>query len=287
MVNVSESTLEFINHQRISEWSNIHPQSRLALSKDEYFEHKWGEVEKLTTKMNVDGIDFKSCGKVLDLGSGLGFLVLKLLELGADAKGIEPFEELVDVSRKLLSDTGHDPNSVSKGVGELMPFNDNSFDLIVSSSVIEHVQDVRMVISECNRVLKDGGILYLVFPNSMRFRESHYKSFFIPFMPKHLASLYFSARGRDGTFIHTLNYLTPRTVIEMLEYAGFKIVVSPIDEKINYVDERINNPKILRKRNTRIKAMVLKYTGLSRVLKTMYRYGLGISDNRIIACKQT
>lgn len=45
-----------------------------------------------------------------------------------------------------------------------MTFDDNSFDIIISNQVIEHVDDDKALIKECLRVLKPGGSLFLNFP---------------------------------------------------------------------------------------------------------------------------
>lgn len=57
--------------------------------------------------------------------------------------------------------------------GESLPFNDERFDAILSFDVFEHVQDVNQVLVECNRVLKRGGRLYVVFPSYLHPAEHH------------------------------------------------------------------------------------------------------------------
>jgi ubiquinone/menaquinone biosynthesis C-methylase UbiE len=49
------------------------------------------------------------------------------------------------------------------GVGERLPFEDGSFDAILSLDVFEHVQDVSGVMAECRRVLAPGGMLLACF----------------------------------------------------------------------------------------------------------------------------
>ncbi len=44
------------------------------------------------------------------------------------------------------------------------PLESRSFDLIYSSSLIEHVSDPAWLLAECRRVLRDDGVLYLSFP---------------------------------------------------------------------------------------------------------------------------
>jgi ubiquinone/menaquinone biosynthesis C-methylase UbiE len=54
-----------------------------------------------------------------------------------------------------------------------IPFNDNSFDLIINNQVLEHVSDIDYALSEMNRVLKSGGYLLSLFPDKHIWREGH------------------------------------------------------------------------------------------------------------------
>jgi len=51
------------------------------------------------------------------------------------------------------------------GYAEHLPYDDNSFDGIVSWDVFEHVRSLRETMFECKRVLKPGGVLFSVFPS--------------------------------------------------------------------------------------------------------------------------
>lgn len=59
------------------------------------------------------------------------------------------------------------------GVGEKLPYKDNTFDAILSLDVFEHVQSLRKTIIECKRVLKHRGMLFSVFPSYYTPPESH------------------------------------------------------------------------------------------------------------------
>lgn len=56
------------------------------------------------------------------------------------------------------------PNVDILCVNQELPFNDNSFDLILSIDVLEHVTDPFLSSSEISRVLKPGGILFIDLP---------------------------------------------------------------------------------------------------------------------------
>lgn len=59
------------------------------------------------------------------------------------------------------------------GFGENLPYPDNSFDFIVSYDVFEHVKDLEIVMNECSRVLRPGGIVFAVFPPFFQPLEAH------------------------------------------------------------------------------------------------------------------
>lgn len=59
------------------------------------------------------------------------------------------------------------------GRGERLPFEDETFDAILSFDVFEHVQDPARVLAECRRVLKTGGRAFLVFPSFFHPIEHH------------------------------------------------------------------------------------------------------------------
>lgn len=78
------------------------------------------------------------------------------------------------------------------GVGEILPFNDNSFDGIISNAVLEHVKNPMKCAAEMARVLKPGGKLWVssAFMSPLHGYPSHYfnmtaeglKTIFEPFL---------------------------------------------------------------------------------------------------------
>lgn len=59
------------------------------------------------------------------------------------------------------------------GLGEALPFRDNSFDVIVTWDVIEHVRDPMRVMQEIARCLKAGGVSLGIFPPYYNPTEHH------------------------------------------------------------------------------------------------------------------
>jgi SAM-dependent methyltransferase len=102
--------------------------------------------------------------RVLDFGSGYGGRTVRYAELGAASLiGIEIVPEMVEEGREFAKAKGCRIEFV-QAAGESLPFADESFDLICSFEVFEHVEFVELCLQECWRVLAPGGSLYAVFP---------------------------------------------------------------------------------------------------------------------------
>lgn len=68
--------------------------------------------------------------------------------------GVDPSIEFIKKAKK------NNPSGIFiEGVGENIPFDDNSFDIVVSKWAIQTSHDVPKILSEFSRVLKKGGML--------------------------------------------------------------------------------------------------------------------------------
>lgn len=90
----------------------------------------------------------------------------------------------VDVSRDAVEYCQQQGLQAQAIDGTNLPFEDNSFDLVVNWHVIEHVQDVRATLREWGRVLKPGGVLFLETPDAsspkVRKLGTSYRKFWAP-----------------------------------------------------------------------------------------------------------
>lgn len=95
---------------------------------------------------------------VLDLGCGGGFMAEALARRGADVIGIDPSAPAIEAARNHADATDlHIDYRVASG--EHLPIPDGSLDCVVIVDVLEHVADPALVLDECRRVLKPGGLL--------------------------------------------------------------------------------------------------------------------------------
>ncbi len=156
--------------------------------------------------------------KLLEIGSGLGvFNVIAREEFGIDAWGVEPSSEgfggSFETSIEILKENGLSTEKILDSHGEALPFGDNTFDIIYSTSVLEHVSEPKKVIQEAIRVCKHGGLVQIIVPNYGSFYDGHYACFYLPYQPKWLWKLYTKyILRKDSFFIDTLrteiNYFT-------------------------------------------------------------------------------
>lgn len=96
--------------------------------------------------------------KLLEVGCGNGVVLRNLLSLGWNAKGCDLDGESIKVCRANGLDVDH-------GSLESLQFATDSFDAVVSTHVIEHVDDPVSFLNECFRIMKQGGQLRIVTPN--------------------------------------------------------------------------------------------------------------------------
>lgn len=96
-------------------------------------------------------------GDLLDMGADGSFILHNAIRKGI--KGRKVGIDLIEVVG------GNAADGAEYFKGDLMqcPFPDNSFDTIVSQSVIEHQVDLSMFAKECSRLLRDNGQVIVSF----------------------------------------------------------------------------------------------------------------------------
>lgn len=107
-------------------------------------------------------------GRILDNGTGLGTYLEAIGR--ANPAGVRVGLE-IEHERAVSALARAD--AIVLGVGEQLPFADNSFDLILSNEVIEHVADDRASVAEMARVARPGGRVVIFAPNRWYPVEQH------------------------------------------------------------------------------------------------------------------
>lgn len=103
--------------------------------------------------------------RVLDIGCGNGTVLYNLKDRFDQLYGVELFEEQAQWARNTLNDCDNPVDIKVENVEQGLSHPDNHFDYVVMAAVIEHIFDVKKVISELVRVTKPNGILCITTPN--------------------------------------------------------------------------------------------------------------------------
>lgn len=97
--------------------------------------------------------------QTLDLGCAGGYMAEELANRKARVIGIDPWAKVLKIAYEHALGSKLDIAYLA-GVGEFLPLADNSIDRAICVDVIEHVQDLPVVLGEIYRVLRPGGMLF-------------------------------------------------------------------------------------------------------------------------------
>lgn len=193
--------------------------NRKACKKIEpYLPQASANMDRLYERTVAQYMNSKRGQVVADVGGGKSCIFAKYREPGAGAKIIavdiseEELEQNIEVQEKRVTDITKD-----------LPFSPGEVDLIVSRSVLEHLENVDSFIANSKRVLKKGGYFIHLFPSK-----------FAPFalinqaLPDSISSrvLYFfmpASKGRCG-FPAYYDNCYYSSITNLLDKHGFKVV---------------------------------------------------------------
>lgn len=94
--------------------------------------------------------------RVLDVGTGPGYVAARAAERGARPEGVDLAAGMLALARELNPGI-----EFTLGEGERLPFKDASFDAVVGNFVVLHFADPGQAAAEMFRVLKPGGAVAL------------------------------------------------------------------------------------------------------------------------------
>ena len=146
-------------------------------------------------------------GRVLDWGCGWGQVTALLREAGvettafdyraeAEAPGVARLERFPDIEAHI------------SGEPVALPYDDGSFDTVLSCGVLEHVPDPDGSVMEIRRVLRPGGMFYVTnLPNRFSYTERAAR----------LLGLYYHGKLSDD------RAYTKRSVRELMLRHGFRV----------------------------------------------------------------
>jgi 2-polyprenyl-3-methyl-5-hydroxy-6-metoxy-1,4-benzoquinol methylase len=167
-------------------------------------------------------------GTVLDVGAGMGGLVVALARQGVQVVAQEynpAYCQIIGLrARRYALDL-----PVVNSAGEALPFADASFQLITAWDVLEHVQDVPATLRELRRILAPQGRAIVTITNRFGFRDPHYHLAAVNWLPRPIAEWYIARKGRSkqGNFqdrqrLSEMHYYTYAAFTREVQRAGFR-----------------------------------------------------------------
>ena len=210
---------------------------KIIKEKSDYEENYWGviidpdgkvrnlqdEEEKFiaNVKNEVEFVNSLPPSKILDVGCGLGFL-LSALDDKHEKFGLEVSTYAAEFAKKYA----HIYNSTL----EESNIAENSFDVVISHHVIEHVDSPEKFLREIKKVLKPDGYLVIATPDfssicaklfkekyRMLFDKTHVNLFSFQSLKKMLTDFGFEILEVDFPYFDT-EYFTEKNVLKMLDY---------------------------------------------------------------------
>ncbi len=92
--------------------------------------------------------------RILDLGCANGWNMSRFRQYGRSAVGLDMVPERVRLAKT------HGPALVASGLN--VPLASESFDVVYVQHVLHHIGDIETALAEAQRLLKPGGVLFLI-----------------------------------------------------------------------------------------------------------------------------
>lgn len=102
--------------------------------------------------------------KILEVGSGRGIDSLRMAQRGATAYCIDLTRQALQITVSISGDTRSKIHPLQADA-ERLPFRDESFDLVFSQGVMEHLGETRKMLLEQSRVARRGGYVLVDVPS--------------------------------------------------------------------------------------------------------------------------
>jgi len=162
-------------------------------------------------------IDYVESGKFLDIGCGNCSRLIKMRNLGWQVTGVE-------LNKKAFNECINHNLNVFNSTLEDTKFEDNSFDVVYMSHLVEHLANPCEIFEIVNKILKPNGLLYIKTPNRNSLgRKIFGKYWYANDIPRHL--FLFSKKSLVNVFkklnmnlVYYSQDTTPKIFLNSIDY---------------------------------------------------------------------
>lgn len=122
--------------------------------------------DEMHLKLIMEALPVKPAMKILDLGTGSGYLSFPIAEAYPDAEvtGLDIVEKTLQMNREQAEKEGLENLRFVAYDGIEFPFADHTFDMVITRYALHHFPMIEKTFSEIGRVLSETGILFLSDP---------------------------------------------------------------------------------------------------------------------------
>jgi ubiquinone/menaquinone biosynthesis C-methylase UbiE len=111
--------------------------------------------------------------KILEVGTGSGWFPLLCKLRGLNCRGLEISPKLIEYAKSVGQDYGIEPD-IQLGNLETIDLGESVYDVVIASSVFEHVEHWRIGLAKIHRCLKPGGVMFWESTNKFSFTSGEY-----------------------------------------------------------------------------------------------------------------
>lgn len=201
-----------VDSNNINMWNN---------ATDSYInEQEKSDFVEINKKIICDRFCKVSGKEILDLGCGYGYYTDLLREFGNNVIGCDGSEKMLEYAKERYTKYEFQLVDIEKE----LPYGDNTFDIILSNQVLMDIKNIESVVTECARVIKDGGILYIGIVHPA-FYNSDWQVDYKGFCKGKIMDKYLSEYSKINNFWgDTMHYhRTISTYVNVITSRGFRL----------------------------------------------------------------
>ena len=144
--------------------------------------------------------------RVLEIGFGSGAVLFSFQD-NCEIYGLEISTSAIEHARRKAGDVGYKKFEFQAISGDLLPYPDDFFDVLIASHVVEHLENDVLMLNEIARVLKADGVAVVLIPVNENYED-----------PNHLH------RYTSVEFIELANSLGLRVLVKLENELLFHLV---------------------------------------------------------------